>query len=553
LLTVLANPVFAEPRWIKARLGPFEAISDDGRRPATQALSQFAQFSFALGTVMGKPDLRLETPLRIIVFKNAQELEAHCNPALRTGRDRFMACATSEGQLPPGLLRDLTRMLLESNFANLPAPIETALETFFSTVESSAVHVTWGAAPPQREQTREWALLHRIITQPDYSGKARIYLHNLAAGMDKNAASRNAFAQEGPKFDAEVDQYYAAGVFKTSAAPNRPLNPDRDFNTTALTSDEGDLMRADLLNAASVSLYQGLLKGGKHPAEANEGLALLAMRNNDSAGARSYMEAARRAGTKNFVALTEYAKSEPDEEKAIQLLKEALTADAKYAPAHWAFGEKLADPERRLAEWKQAVNLAPRRYDWWAQYAQLCTAQKQYAEAGRAWVSAAQAAPNVQLREQYLTARGQIDQLRLEAEDVERRREALEKAREMDRLKADARKELADLEARVNTRPLSAREAAKTVEWFGDTDTLSINGTLTRVDCTGRQLRLSLKDDEGRNWVLLVPDTEQFEIKGGETVACGAQKGQPRVRVAFKPATPAKTLSGEAVALEFRR
>jgi len=71
LVTLPVIGVSAEPRWIKARLGSFEAISDDGRRSATQALSQFEQFSFALGTVMGQAELRLDPPLRIIVFKNA--------------------------------------------------------------------------------------------------------------------------------------------------------------------------------------------------------------------------------------------------------------------------------------------------------------------------------------------------------------------------------------------------------------------------------------------------------------------------------------------------
>jgi Tfp pilus assembly protein PilF len=558
LLSALSTSgVAAEPRWIKARLGSFEAISDDGRRSATQALSQFEQFSFALGTVMGQPDLRLDPPLRIIVFKNAQELRAQCPPDLVIGRDRLMACAASEGQLPQSLLRELTRTLLENNFSKMPAPIETALETFFSTVESTAVHVTWGGPPPQAERTREWALLHRIITQPDYSGKAKIYLHNLAGGMDKAAASRNAFAEEGPKFDAEVDQYYAAGIFNTSVAPNRPINPERDFSTTFMTSDEGELMRADLLTPASAAIYQSLLQGGKHVAEANEGLAVLAMKNHDLAKGRPYMDAARKAGTRNFVALTTYAGLEDDPAKAIEILKEALTLDPKYAQAHWLFGEKLSDPARRMAEWKQAVNLAPRNHEWWAQYARLCVDQKQYAEAGRAWVAAAQAAPDVQLREQYLTARGQIEQQRLEAEDAERRKDAEAKAREIDRLKAEARKELADLEARVNTRPLSAQEAAKTVEWFDDTGSEKIAGSLLRVDCAGKQLRLSLKSDEGKTLSFLVPDPQQFEIKSGESLTCGVQKPR-RVTVSYKPPKnskqdAAKGVSGEATGMEFLR
>ena len=519
---------FAETKWIKARLGPFEAISDDGRKPAAQALSQFAQFSYALGTVMGQPDLRLEPPLRIIVFKNARELQAQCSPPLRTGRDRLMACTTAEGQLPYSLLRNLTRTLLENNFSNMPQGIENALETFFSTVESNAVHVTWGAAPPQAERTRDWAMLHLIFTQPDYAGKAKIYLHNLAAGMDPRTAANNAFGEEGPKFEADVDRYYAG------PAPSRPLNPERDINSTLLTSDEGELMRADLLTPGSAAIYESLLKSGKHTAEANEGLAVLAMRDHDDEKAKRYMDAARREGTKNVVALT-----------ATIILKDALTIDPKYAEAHWVFGEKLNDPARRMMEWKQAVNLAPRNYEWWAQYAQLCVDQKQYAEAGRAWVAAAQAAPDVQLREKYLSARGQIEQQRLDGEEAERRKEAADKAKEIDRLKAEARKELADLEARANTRPLSKDDLSKTVPFFDDTAPNSFTGTLTRVDCKGKQMQLSVKGDDGITKVLQVPDSSRFLTMGDTgTVPCGVQKKPRRVKVAYKS-------SGEATGMEF--
>jgi tetratricopeptide (TPR) repeat protein len=547
-----ASGFSADAHWIKARLGSFEAISDDGRRSATQALSQFEQFSFALGSVMGQPDLRLDPALRIIVLKNDRDLRAQCPNGLAMGRDRMMACTVSEGQLPAGLLRELTRTLIENNFPKMPAPIEIALETFFSTVQSTAVHVTWGAPPPQAERTREWALLHRIITQSDYAGNAKIYLHNLVAGMDKGAASRNAFGEEGTKFEADVDQYYAAGVFGTAVAPNRPLNPDRDFSTTTLTSDEGELMRADLLTPASPAIYQSLLQAGKQAAEANEGLGVLAMRDKDLAKARTYMEAARKAGTHNFVALTAYATLQDDPAKAIEILKEALTIDPKYAEAHWIFGQKLSDPRRRLAEWKQAVNLAPRNDDWWAKYAQLCVDQKQYAEAGRAWMAAAQAAPDVQLRERYLTARGEIEQQRLDAEDEERRKDAEAKARELNRLKDQARKELADLEARVNTRPLSAQEAANTVDFDDAFASEKLTGSLVRVECTGKQLRLNVKNDEGQTVTLLVPDPKQFEIKGGDSLICGAQKPR-RVTVSYKPVSKGSKKDAEATALEFQR
>ena len=382
---------------------------------------------------MGKPDLTLDPALRIIVFKDEKEMRAECPRPITTGRDRLMACTTSEGQLPSDLLRELTRTLLEANFARMPAPIESALETFFSTVQSTA-------------STSPGALLRRPIgalrNGPCCIASSRS-LTTPARPESTCTTSPPAWIRlpphatpsprTHPKFDAETVQYFAAGVFNTAVAPNRPLNPDRDFDTTFLTTDEGELMRADLLTPRSAASYQSLLKSGKHIAEGNEGLALLAIRDRDTADARTYMEAARKAGSKNFVALTEYASLEPDDSKAQAILKDALTIDSKYAPAHWALGQRIPDPARRLAEWKQAVNLAPRNYEWWAKYAQLCVDRKQFAEAGRAWVAAAQAAPDVQHREQYLSARGMIETQRLDAEDVERRRDAAAKAAEIDR------------------------------------------------------------------------------------------------------------------------
>jgi tetratricopeptide (TPR) repeat protein len=257
------------------------------------------------------------------------------------------------------------------------------------------------------------------------------------------------------------------------------------------------------------------------------------------------MEAARKAGTHNFVALTAYATLQDNPARAIEILKEALTIDPKYAEAHWSFGENLSDPARRLAEWKLAVNLAPRNDEWWAKYAELCVDQKQYAEAGRAWVAAAQAAPDAELRERYLTSRSQIEQQRLDAEDEERRKEAEAKAREMNRLKDQARKELADAEARVNTHPLSAQEAANTVDFDEAFASEKLTGSLVRVDCAGKQLRLSVKNDDGQTVTLVVPDPKQFEIKGADSLVCGTQKPR-RATVSYKPK------SKEATTIEFQ-
>ena len=264
--------LFAADQWVKARLGPFESISNDGRTSAVQTLSQFEQFRYALGSVMGQADLRMDPPLRILVFREAREMAAQGCEGLHMGRDHLMACAVASGQLPIPIVRELTRRLLETNFTGIPVATEHALEAFFSTVQSNAVHVTWGAPPADpAERTRDWALLQFLITQPETSGRAHIYLHNLATGMDANGAIRS-MGEDVQKFNADVDRYFAAGVFQAVQAPNRALNGDRDFITTVLAADDFQLARADLLGSGAEAIYVALLKAAKHPAEANEGL-----------------------------------------------------------------------------------------------------------------------------------------------------------------------------------------------------------------------------------------------------------------------------------------
>ena len=551
LLLAAGLPLHADGQWIRAKLGSFEAISDAGRTPAIQALSQFEQFRYALGVAMGQPDLKLDPPLRIIVFHDEKSMDAKGCRGIRAGRDHLMACAVSNGnsnsQLPPELIRALTRRLLEANFTGIPAKTEAALETFFSTVQSNGVHVTWGAPPAPAERTRDWALLHRMITQPDTSGRAHIYLHNLANGMDSNGAIRS-LGEDVNAFNADVDRYFTAGVYNAVQAPNRPLNPERDFNTTVLTSDEGRLAHADLLGTGAEADYQVLLKAGKFLAQANEGLGFLALNANNPEKAREYFEAARKAGTRNVIALTALGKMQKNYDTGIQILKEALTIDPKYAPAHWELGDKIDDAPRRLAEWKQATALDPHNVDWWVSYAKLNEGQKQWAEAGRAWVAAAEATSDPMKRLEYLNARGSIDGLRMEDEAAQRRREADEKAAEIERLKAEAKRELREAEAKANlgNKPVDASTA---VDWWDD-KSATLAGTLTRVDCAGNQLKLEVRETGGATRTLLV-DPAGIDVQGGDhKFACGPQK--PRAVVVHYTPSTVKGLFGQVTALEYR-
>ena len=542
----------AAEQWYRAKLGPFEAISDN-RASAIQALSQFEQFRYALGEAMGQRDLRLDPPLRILVFRDARAMAAQgCEGGIHSGRDHLMACAVASGQLPPAIVRELTRRLLEGNFTGIPPVTVTALQTFFSTVESNAVHVMWGAPPAMEERTRDWAMLHRMITQPELAGRAHIFLHNIAGGMDVAGAVRS-LGTDPAAFNADVDRYFQAGVFQAVQAPNRPLSPDRDFVTSVLTADDVQLAHADLFGSDAEATYTALLQAGKHQAEANEGLGLLAMRAGDDEKAADDFAEAYKAGSRNVFAMTAYAHGERHYDVAIEVLKQALKIDPKYAPAHWELGDKFDDPALRLAEWKIALGLAPHNEKWWVSYAMLNEGQKHWAEAGRAWVAAADATGDPAKRAEYLAARGKIETQRLDDEVAEKRRADAAKAAEMDRLKSEARQEISRIEAKANAQNTKKGDNAPIVDWAVEDKSAVVTGMLTRVDCLGTQFKMSVKEAGGAVRVLLIADPNGISVAGGEMkFSCGAQT--PRaVVIRYTPRKGAADgVFGEVTGIEYK-
>jgi tetratricopeptide (TPR) repeat protein len=370
--------------------------------------------------------------------------------------------------------------------------------------------------------------------------------------MDSAGAIRS-MGEDVAKFNADVDRYFAAGVYQAVQAPNRSLNPDRDFVTAVLTADDFQLARADFLGPGADAIYVALLKDGKHRAEANEGLGFLALRAGDEDKAAGYFAEAYTGGSRNVLALTAYGKAEKHYDVAIEVLQKALTIDPKYAPAHWELGDKYDDPKQRLAEWKIALGLEPRNVDWWVRYAHLSEGQKQWAEAGRAWASAAQATPDPAKRDEYLKARGMIEQQRLDDEAAEKRRDEAAKAAEIERLKSQARKELASAEARANSQNPKKNDNAAVVDWWDAANSSTLNGTLTRVDCVGKQLKLQVKETGGTVRVMLIADPNGIDVKGGEMkFSCGVQKARTVV-IHYKPATDSTAgVYGEVVGIEYK-
>lgn len=551
LLFLCALPwlLAADGHWVKFTSGPYEVLSDAGARAGRETLVRFEEFRHGLGQVVGENDLQTPLPVRIFVFKNAKGWTA---PApITEGRDRYAIVLPEKGGITPAINAELTRLFLKSNTAQMPPAFEHGLVEFFSTIEVNGIRITAGAPPPKPDL--DWARIHLLVTDPEYFGKARVLLYNLRKGVADDPAYRNAFGKSAAEVEDHAKRHFAAGNFQTTTLSSRPM-AEGDFPERQISETDIRLARADLLaGSQSVAEYEYLLKGHAKVPEAEEGLGLLALRDHRTAEAYRYFGDAVQAGTTSARCYIEYARLEPDNEKAMQALLHAAGINPKLDEPFAMMAQRDTDPQKRLAHWKAAAERNPRNPAYWKALAEAYLADHNYRGAATAWRSGEQAATDPGQREQMHQARMLVEQQRLDYEEAEKRREAEEKARELNRLKTEARAQLHAAEAKFSDG--SAKADEKAVPWWeGPKPSGRLQGNLKQVDCLGKQARLILEDSQHRIVKLLVADPAQIVFIGSQqaTLGCGVQKPRAVIIEYFpKPNTKLAT-AGEVATIEFQ-
>ena len=530
---VIAAPGSAAS-WISVKAGPFVVISPASPKDTKQRAGELEQFRYSLGELLGRHDLTVRPQLQLFSLAQAPALSSVT--VTRTGA---LALQQGPGPLTIETRKQLAHILLSQNIDRIPLHLEHGLETFLSTTEVHGAKVTWGALPPSPERDADWALMHWLITNPDTYGNVRVLLSNLENRVDEEVAFRSAFHKSRDAIQQEAAAYAQSGRFASIDAPSRPLNPERDLPTHTLDPNEVTLRLADLLNAESGPRYRSLLNAGVDKAEAEEGLALLAAQQHDSTAASELLQKALTDGSKNAVAMIAFARLEPDPEKARSVLEKAVAAGPGSAEAHFLLAAKIADPVRQIQEYSLATKLDPRKQEYWVALAQALQNQKQWDQAAKAWRGAEQAAATPEESEKMSAARLAIESQRLDFEDAEKRRAQEAEQRELDRLKQQAIAEIRAAEAKVNhsTAPV---ETADAIPWeqLDDSAGRHADGTLIRVDCSARTMRLVVRLAGGK---LLRLRADPAKLKA---VTCGAQK-ERAVSVTYSAA-------GEATSVEFR-
>ena len=427
LLTIL--PAAAADRWIEYRIGPFHVFSDAGDKAARDRLNEMEQLRHVLGDMLGKdsfgvgaPHSQLETvwPIDVVLFSNTRQYAPHApgKPFIEGG-SAMLAAWTADTPLPHDLLRAITRMLIDQNAGRMPDSIETALCDLFSTIKTNGPKVSIGAPlgagelPPER--LHAWAKMQLIATDPDYSGKARVYLNNLQGGGDEGLASRNAFGLTPAKLNQITDAYVAAGKFEAGPAVGEALNPNEDFIEKPVDKDFMD------------GLFAELAADGKNfPPESPRGLLA---KNNRPA------------------------------------LELAAKANPKWGEPYFRLADLEFESEPRIQDLKKAVALEPRNPAYWQTLAEAQTDAHQYADADKSWLAAMRAAPDDAERARIKQIRLDLDDKRAAWEAAEKKRIAAEQAADLQRIKDAAAAEVHAAENATNKE--LARANRRTSRWNG--------------------------------------------------------------------------------------
>lgn len=553
VLCCLPLAALAENHWAQFQSGPFELWTDGSARQGRETLAQFEQLRFVIGQMLGEPDLSTQQPIRILMFRSAKESGAHVtSAAVIKGRDRHAIILTAGRSVPATVFRQCAALFLASSAGRMPPEIERGLTDLFATIEISGTHVSVGRSLPPAEQSRDWALVHLLVTRPEYYGKLRVLLFNLRNGLEPDPAFRNAFGKSAKEIETEAARHLANGDFQAVPISGKAMRAD--FPEKPVESSAVPLALADLLGQDAEAMYRQMIQEKTHVAEAYEGLGVLSLKAKQTEAARRNFLSAIDAGAKSAGVAMEYARLEQDNTKAVAALENAARLNPKLAEPHYLLAEREPDRKKRIEHLNTATSLEPRNAQYWQALAEACLADNSFAAAAKAWRGAEQASNTEEQRARMRLARLAIEGQRLDYEDAERKRVAAEKEREIQKLKAAAIAEVRALEARVNKGSGFAADQKVVPWWDGPKPPGQATGRLKQVDCLGKQARVVIITDAQTPIRLLIRDPSQVPIIGGgeRTLSCGPQKPR-RVIVAYYPKRNAKTTTaGEVATIEFQ-
>ena len=527
LLAVLLLPLCAQERWTFVRSGPFEVWTDGSDNKARLRLLEAEQFRYALGTILGKDDLKSVWRIRLLATKDRKR---GAGGKLHRVRDLWLMTIPLDEPLTPEFRRAATRILLDSNLRAFPIETDQAIADLLAPLEVTGTKLHLGV-PEAVNRNLAWARLHMFVTDPVFSGRERVFISNLESGGDMNVAIRNAFEKPAPEIEKLVAVHLKLGDWPVKDLSGRALS-DKDFTVRQAPPELAALARADIGEGGYKDLDSpDALESAGDPAKAVE------------------------AGSKSATAWYAAAQTAKDPSKARPLLVKAAELNPLWGEPHAA----LARLGGGAAEWNKAALLDLRNVQYWQTLAETYSAANQFNEAAKAWNGAQRAAASDAEKDRLRAARAHLEEQRADFSESERNRVRDERAKDLERVKNESLMSIREAEAKTNARldDGKAPVQGKVEDWWDGPGgpKQSVSGMLQRVDCLKGQSRLVIKTADSKLLLLLVKDPAQVAILNAkeQTLGCGTQTPARKITVEFQPAADSKSATaGTLLTIEFK-
>ncbi len=522
LLSLLLAFSLRGEEWEECRSGPFEVWTNASEKDARQLLVRLEQVRHMVGVYLGKSDPVSLWTIRVLVRKGKN------TPATdwTLGRDAWISQLPENAVPSADWMKDVARMLMESNARRLPVYWEQGLLTFLSTLDAKGPRITLGAPPVATQRTMDWARVHYLATNEEYTTRFRVLMNNLQQGADEDVGYRNAIGKTKAELEKTIAAYHAAGQFASVEVSGRAIS-ERDFYTRPIEAPRA---------AAALEDASGTFQLDKQPLE--------------------WFRKTIAEGTASARVYLEYGKRLTDAKAKQEAFVEAAKKNPRWAQPYVELANLEKTPERVAFYLKSAAPLDVRNSKLWQRLAEAQLDAKQFPEASRSWFSAELAAASIEERDAIRKARRDFEAERGRREDEERRRIADERQRELDRLREEALNKVREAEARANKGQAPMASGAKVEEWWDDkTPSKKISGQLQKVDCMGKMARVWIVPQGGKPVPLLIRDAGQVVIVGGGEAAfgCGVQNPARQATVEYKPRVDTKQNSqGDVTLIEFR-
>jgi Flp pilus assembly protein TadD len=582
LASVLVVPAaVAADQWIKLKSSHFELYTTAGEKKGREAILYFEQVRDFFSKAMPQSKAAQGAAARIVAFRSEKEYKPYRPSEAAaafyvSGYDRdYIVMQSIATENYPVAIHEFTHMLVEHSGAELPVWSNEGLAELYSTLKPAGKKMQIGdiipghflalrdnkwlpldallsvdqKSPYYNERNRaglfyseSWALMHMLMLSPAYRAQFGKFLATVASGVPGGSALWQTFAKTTAQVQKDLDEYLHGNRFYAVFFDIKLQKSDEEPDIEPAQPLESGMVLGDLLSLSdkreeAAGKYESVAKEFPKSWEPEAGLAELAWRARDVAGARRHFARAAELGSTNPRLYYDYAMvlHETGEKDAAlaPVLKRAVDLDPEYQEAHryLAYCLLATDDYAGAVEHFTKVKQV-KRDEAFSYYRALAYANYRLDKKDAAKTAADAARKFARTPDEIASAEEMLRALNQQpVAQMAERAVAAESAPPAAQTKPMPRTVGEEPEEEKPRRLIRRAEPAEGPDAAapGAKPTSSVEGLLQQIDCLGKVVRLRVLASR-KQVMLVITDPQTVTVKGSATgtldLACGPQKAK---------------------------